>query len=125
MALGTRHARERIACWSATSVSISARPLDQAVRAEPARDWPADRRLILGFGIERAQPFGLGGMEKTLVGGDQDEVVAMAASVLGESQHRVQDDRIGRVHRMILDVDQCRDDEAVRRLHAAGNRSTW
>ena len=54
-------------------------------------------RLILDFGVERAQSFRLGRTEKTLVGGDQDEVVATTASVLGESQRRVQDDPVGGV----------------------------
>jgi hypothetical protein len=31
--------------------------------------------LILGIGIERGQSFGLGSAEKTLVGGDQNEIV--------------------------------------------------
>jgi hypothetical protein len=55
-------------------------------------------RLILVLGIERVQPFGLGSAEKALVGGDEDEVVAAAASVLGESQRRVQDDPFVTIH---------------------------
>jgi hypothetical protein len=45
--------------------------------------------LIVSFGIERVQPFGLGGTEQALVGGDLDKIVACTAQFFGRWSARI------------------------------------
>jgi hypothetical protein len=46
----------------------------------------------------------LGSTEETLIGRDQDEVVALASEILGEPQRSMHDDGVGGIDRMVLDV---------------------
>ena len=63
--------------------------------------------MILAFGIEGYDPFGLGGTEKALVGGNEREVVAATAEVLGDIHGNLKKDGIGGVDGVFDNEGEC------------------